>query len=196
MPERPLLIFPAPAIAGRDKPKPRFGSSNYHFPSPQIQKDRLTPLFESIIQSFIANSTEGIEPEYVLVLETTGRIDNFERAVRAVPGLEWLAEVDTDKIEADDDFYENAKIGKSLFYKQIDDITTKQSSDIWMALKDNGFIDKNEHITDKHLDDFTEFIPEGLAEYSDTIMSVINGKITDTKEKLISGRLFLSMSNQ
>jgi len=196
MPERPLLIFPTPAIADRIKMKTGFGSSNYHLPSPSRQKERLTPLFESMIQSFITDSTEGIEPEYVLVLETTGKIDDFERAIRAVPGLEWLAEIDTDEIEVDDDFYEIAKIGKRLFYKQIDDITTKQSSDIWTGLKDNGFIDKNGYITDKHLDDFTEFIPEGLAEYTDTIMSVINEKIADTKEKLISGRLFLSMSNQ
>ncbi len=196
MPERPLLIFPTPAVAGRATMKTGFGSSNYHFPSPQRQKERLTPRFESMIQSFITDSAAGIEPEYVLVLETTGKIDDFERAIRAVPGLEWLAEIDTDEIEADDDFFEIAKIGKWLFYNQIDDITTKQSSYIWTALKDNGFIDKKEYITDKHLDDFTEFIPEGLAQYSDKIMSVINEKITDTKEKLISGRLFLSMSNQ
>ena len=196
MPERPLLIFPTPAIADRVKMKTGFGSLNYHVPSPSRQQDKLTPRFESMFQSFITDSTEGIEPEYVLVLETTGKIDNFERAVRAVSGLEWLAEIDTDEIEADDDFYEIAKIGKRLFYKQIDDITTKQSSDVWTALKNNDFIDKNGYIADKHLDDFTEFIPEGLAEYSDTIMTVINRKITDTKGKLISGRLFLSMSNQ
>ena len=196
MPKRPLLIFPTPAVAGRDKMKPRFGSPNYHFPSPQRQKDKLTPQFESMLESFITDSTAGIEPEYVLVLETTGKIDDFERAIRAVPGLEWLAEIDTDEIKADDDFFEITKIGKRLFYNQIDDITTKQSSDIWKALKDNGFIDKNEYITDKPLDNFTKFIPESLAEYSDTIMFVINKKITGTKEKLISGRLLLSMSNQ
>jgi len=196
MPERPLLIFPTPAVAGRVKMKTGFGSSNYHFPSPSRQKDRLTARFDSMIQSFITDSTEGIEPEYVLVLETTGKIDDFERAIRAVPGLEWLAEIDTDEIEADDDFYEIAKIGKRLFYTQIDDITTKQSSDIWTALKDNDFINKNGYIKGKHLDDFTEFIPECLVEYSGTIMSVINEKIAGTKEKLISGRLFLSMSNQ
>ncbi len=196
MPKRPLLIFPTPAAAGRDKMKPRFGSPNYHFPSPQRQKDKLMPRFESILQSFITDSTAGIEPEYVLVLETTGKTEDFKRAIQAVPGMEWLAEIDTDEIEADDDFYEIAKIGKRLFYTKTDDITTKQSSDIWIALKDNDFIDKHGYITDKHLDDFTEFIPEGLVEYSATIMSVINRKITDTKGKVISGRLFLSMSNQ
>ena len=196
MPERPLLIFPTPAVAGRDKIKPRFGSSNYHFPSPQRQKDKLTPRFESMLQSFITDSTAEIEPEYVLVLETTGKIEDFKRAIQAVPGLEWLAEIDTDEIEADDDFFEIAKIGKRLFYEQVDDITTKQSSDIWKTLKNNGFIDNHGYITGKPLDDFAAYIPENLTEYTDTIMSVINEKITDTKEKLISGRLFLSMSNQ
>ncbi len=196
MPEHPLLIFPTPAVAGRDKMKPRFGSPNYHFPSPQRQKDRLTPRFESMIQSFITDSTEGIEPEYVLVLETTGKIDDFERAIRAVPGLEWLAEIDTDEIKTDDDFFEIAKINKRLFYEKIDGITTKQSSNIWETLKDTGFIDDKGYITRKPLDDFTAYIPGDITEHSDIIMSVINEKITDTKGKLISGWLFLSMSNQ
>ena len=64
MPKRPLLIFPTPAVAGRDKMKPRFGSPNYHFPSPQRQKDKLTRRFESMLQSFITDSTAGIEPEF------------------------------------------------------------------------------------------------------------------------------------
>jgi hypothetical protein len=83
MPEHPLLIFPTPAVADRDKMKPRFGSPNYHFPSPQRQKEKLTSRFESMLQSFITDSTAGIEPEYVLVLETTGKIEDFKRAIQA-----------------------------------------------------------------------------------------------------------------
>jgi len=196
MPERPLLIFPTPAVADRVKIKTGFGSSKYHFPTPQKQKDKLTHRFTSMLQSFITDSTAGIEPEYVLVLETTGKIEDFERAVRAVPGLEWLAEIDTDEIMADDDFFEIPKIGKWLFYKQIEDISTKQSSEIWTALKDNGFVDDKGYIKDQPIDDFIEYIPENLTEYTDKIISVIKKNISDIKGKPISGRLFLSMSNQ
>jgi hypothetical protein len=149
MPERPLLIFPTPSIAERIKKRIPRGPSMYHFPSPQRQKDRLTPRFESMLQSFVTDSTAGIEPEYVLVLETTGQIEDFERAVRAVSGLEWLAEIDTDEITADDEFFEIPKIGKRLFYKQIDDISAKQSSEIWKALEDNGFVDDKGYIEDR-----------------------------------------------
>ena len=196
MPEKPLLIFPTPSVADREKKKISFSSSKYHFPSTQKHKTNLTPRFESLLQSFITETIGGIEPEYVLVLETTGKIDDFERAVRAVPGLEWLAEIDTDEIEADDDFFEITKIGKRLFSKHVDDINTKQSSDLWNILKNNGFIDIDGYITEKSLDDFVAYIPESLSEYSKTIMSVLSTKITETKGKLISGRLFLSMSNQ
>ena len=196
MPERPLLIFPTHTVADRIKKKSAFGSLKYNFPSPQKQKDKLTPRFESMLQSFITDSTAGIEPEYVLVLETTGRIEDFERAIRAVSGLEWLAEIDTDEIMPDDDFFKIPKIGKRLFYKQIDDISTRQSSEIWEALKDNGFVDEEGYIKDKPFDDFIEYIPENLTEYSDLIISVIKKNISDIKGKPISGRLFLSMSNQ
>lgn len=196
MPERPLLIFPTPSVADRIKKRIPRGPVKYHFPSPQKQKDRLTPRFASMHQSFITDSTAGIEPEYVLVLETTGEIEDFERAVRAVSGLEWLAEIDTDEITADDDFFEIPKIGKRLFYKQIDDISTKQSSEIWEALEDNGFVDDKGYIKDQPIDDFIEYIPENLNEYTDKIISVIKKNISDIKGKPISGRLFLSMSNQ
>ena len=137
MPERPLLIFPTPSVAERIKKKIPRGSSRYNFPSLQRQKDRLSSRFESMLQSFVTDSTAGIEPEYVLVLETTGEIEDFERAVRAVSGLEWLAEIDTDELSADEDFFEIPKIGKRLFYKYIDEIRTNQSAEIWNALKDN-----------------------------------------------------------
>jgi hypothetical protein len=90
MPGKPLLMFPAPSITDRVKKKQGFGSPSYHFPDFSKQKDRLTPQFETMLQSFIVDSADGLEPEYVLVIETIGQIDDFQRAVRAIPGLEWL----------------------------------------------------------------------------------------------------------
>ena len=40
-----------------------------------------------------------------MVLETVETVDKFIRAVEAVPGMEWLAEVETEDIPPDDDFF-------------------------------------------------------------------------------------------
>lgn len=81
MPERPLLIFPEPAVAERHKKQAVI--SNPHFPSPERQLDRLQPKLEQLEQSFQSLGVEmrdnptGIEPEQVLVFETVGRIEDF-----------------------------------------------------------------------------------------------------------------------
>ena len=46
-----------------------------------------------------------VVPEEVVVLETVGTVDEFMRAVEAVPGMEWLAEVEAEEIPPDDDFF-------------------------------------------------------------------------------------------
>ena len=196
MPERPLLIFPDHTIVRRDDGKSGFGSTYYRYPSFQRQKDRLTPQFKSMYQSFITDITEGLEPESVLVIETIGKIEDFQRAVRAIPGLEWLAEIEEEDIEPDEDYYKKCKIGKRLFFEKIDEVNSKQSSKIWNILKENEFIDKDGYVTDKDFEDFRQFIPEELSEYSEKIISVIKDKISVNKKGEISGRLFLSMSNR
>ena len=51
-------------------------------------------------------------PEEVVVLETVGTVDEFIRAVEAVPGMEWLAEVEAEEIPPDDDFFALDKKGE------------------------------------------------------------------------------------
>ncbi|MBI5416553.1 S8 family peptidase [Candidatus Poribacteria bacterium] len=194
--EKPLLMFPKPTNAPRKKEKPRFGSEYYHQPTFQEQKDRLTPQFESMNQSFISATPGGIEPESVLVIETIGKIDDFQRAVRAIPGLEWLAEIDEEEIASDEVFYQVPKIQKRLFYEKIDGINSKQSSKICKLLKENGFIDKDGSVTNKNFGDFKQLIPEELLKYKEKIISTIENEVTENKKNPISGRLFLSMSNQ
>src|SRR4030043_683809 len=120
MPERPLLIFPIPSTTARQKIIPRPFDSPYHFPDFVKQKERLKQQFESLRQFFIVNAADGLEPEYVLVIETIGKIDDFQRAARHIPGLEWLAEVDEEEIESDENFYSLCKIGKKIFYDNIE----------------------------------------------------------------------------
>ena len=52
-------------------------------------------------------------PEEVVVLETVGTVDDFIRAVEKVPGMEWLAEVETEEIPPDDDFFASADDGEA-----------------------------------------------------------------------------------
>ena len=146
-------------------------------------------------QSFITDTTVGIEPESVLVIETIGKIDDFQRAVRSISGLEWLAEIDEEeKIESDEDFYQICKIGKRLFHEKIDGISNKQSSKIWELLKENSFIDKDGYIVEKSIDEFN--LPDELSVHKEKIISTIENKISENKKHPISGRFFLTMSNK
>lgn len=196
MPGKPLLMFPAPSITDRVKKKQGFGSPSYHFPDFSKQKDRLTPQFETMLQSFIVDSADGLEPEYVLVIETIGQIDDFQRAVRAIPGLEWLAEIDEEAIEPNEYFYQICKIGKSLFNKKIKSINRKQSSQLWNLLLENAFINRDGYLTDRDINEFEELIPDEFYEYSEEIIKIIRDESIAGLTQPLSGRLFLSMSKR
>lgn len=197
MPEKPLLIFPEPSVAPRVKKPTGFGSANYHFPDFNIQKDRLTQQFKSMQQSFITDESAGLQPEYVLVIEVIDSVDDFHRAVRAIANLEWLAEIDEENIEPDGNFYRECNIGKRLFYEKIEEINTKQSSKIWNSLKKNNFIDKDGLIQNSsNLSDCIEFIPSDFQQYNDKILKAIKDIVAESKNKGISGHLYLSMSNK
>ncbi len=196
MPEKPLLIFPEYSTVARQKKKSPFGSSPYHYPVFSHQKDRLTPQFESMLQSFIVDIPEGLEPEYVLVIETIGQIEDFQRAVSAIEGLEWLAEIDEEEIEPDEDFYQDCKIGKRIFYNNIEHINSKQSSGIWESLLESGFINDEGYSTGKDIDEFEQFIPDEYSEHIEEIMSTIRDEFRTSRQQVLSGRLFLGMSNR
>jgi hypothetical protein len=111
----PLLLFPEARTA--PPPKGHGGSSAPYVPSTSRQAERLDPKFEQIRKQFaadyaiLAKTLSGAEPEFVLVIETAGRIDKFQRAIENTNGLEWLAEWD-EEIEPDEDFYETNKKGE------------------------------------------------------------------------------------
>lgn len=105
---RPLLIFPQPDRSPRLN---AFGGpSRIHFPGHRAQAARLGPKFQALQDAFEAERAQlrldpGREPERVLVLETVGQIDDFVKAVRRTPGMEWLGEWEQEAIEADEYFY-------------------------------------------------------------------------------------------
>src|SRR4051794_18183280 len=95
MADLPLLFFPT---ASRGDPAVRGGGGSPLIkPSPEEQRARHEERFRRILRGFRGGGTspEGLEPEQVIVLETTGAlVAGLSRAAARVPGLEWLAEVD------------------------------------------------------------------------------------------------------
>ncbi|MDR2466993.1 MAG: S8 family peptidase [Prevotellaceae bacterium] len=106
---RPLLFFPDAQVADRTKLGRGVGEISY--PSPERQRDRLSPKFEALCEIMdaqrvtVQQSAIGIIPEHVLVFETVGSVEYFSKAVSKVEGLEWLGEFETEEIIPDDDFY-------------------------------------------------------------------------------------------
>ncbi len=110
MPERPVILFPTPERAGRSQKNPVF--KNYRRPSYERQYDRLQPTFQTLRTAFeqknitVQQSPVGINPDFALVFEIVGSVENFYTAVKHCQGLEWLFDKDSSSIEPDDDFYE------------------------------------------------------------------------------------------
>ena len=94
MAERPIILFPEPQLADRDKRKMPIPQVNK--PSFGTQYNRLQPAFAVLKEAFekksiqIQNAPIGMNPEYALVFEVVGTVDSFYTAVKNSEGLEWL----------------------------------------------------------------------------------------------------------
>ncbi len=106
MPDLPALPFRAPEVGERTTrpgPRPRITG-----PAPGRQQDRLASSFQQLTESFAADRLAltddpgRSEPDRVIVLEIAGELQDFQRAVERVPGLEFLAEEVLDKIDPDE----------------------------------------------------------------------------------------------
>lgn len=105
MADKPILIFPAATVDIRAKlrpdkrpPRPR--------PTQAQQKKRLASKFKALEQQFgtIQADIGGVDPEQVIVFETVGSLSSFQNAVKKIPGIEWLADFDTEIEEPDPGF--------------------------------------------------------------------------------------------
>lgn len=109
MAERPIILFPKPQLADRDKRK---------MPIPQVNKPsfgkqyhRLQPTFAVLEEAFkkknmqIQNTPTGMNPEFALVFEVVGTVESFYTAVKNSEGLEWIFDKESFDIEPDEDFY-------------------------------------------------------------------------------------------
>lgn len=119
MPNRPLILFPSPERADREH-KPSVFAKTVS-PSFGKQFTRLQPSFTLLKTAFeqkalkIQQSPTGINPEFALVFEIIGTVDNFYTAVKNTDGLEWIFDSETEPFDPDDDFYQiNNKSGEKL----------------------------------------------------------------------------------
>lgn len=109
--ERPLLAFPAPAagpIPPADGPPP---FRPVRRPGGGRQGERLVPQFDALRGALeaervqLGESTTASDPELVAVFDLAGTVDGFLRATLGVEGLEFLADLQEDYVEPDEDFY-------------------------------------------------------------------------------------------
>lgn len=111
MPDFPLLPLPALEIAS-PQPGSGFPPTLPRHPQRARQAERLGPVFDRLASVFagrrdpveLRDDPASLAPERVIVFEVAGSISDFAAACRKVPGLEYLAEQDTE-FEPDDDFW-------------------------------------------------------------------------------------------
>jgi len=155
MTERPILLFPSPIVTERTKlhsrPRP------LHKPSHDRQSERLSPQFTQLQEVFaerrveIQQTTAGIDPEMVLVIETIGNIENFANAVKQIPGLEWMGELEEDNVIPDSDFYDitspEKKINGRLYLVMTNQQALTQMLSLWNRYKENSSMTFNRGLT-------------------------------------------------
>ena len=108
---RPLLAFPPlqeGRIPPRDTPAPY---RPVRRPSAARQGARITPQFQTLRGALeqeraqLVDSTTVPDPELVAVFDLAGTVENFLRAAARIDGLEFLSDLQEDRVEADDDFF-------------------------------------------------------------------------------------------
>lgn len=138
MPDRPLLLFPTPETA--DRTKGRGFAGRVHRPTHNRQGQRLSPIFTQLQTAFNARrvellqTTAGVDPEQVLVIETIGNVENFANAVKRIEGLEWMGEIETEEIAPDVDFYDEKDETKELNGRLYLVMTNQRALDDMLSL--------------------------------------------------------------
>lgn len=118
MTERPIILFPKPQLADRNKRK--MPISRVNTPSFEAQYNRLQPTFKVLREAFekkriqFQNTPIGVNPEYALVFEVVGSVNDFYTAVNKSEGLEWLFDKESFDITPDENFYYDEDRNKNI----------------------------------------------------------------------------------
>jgi Subtilase family len=145
MPDLPALPLGAPQVRTRStrrSPRPRLVG-----PGAAAQQSRLGPELVRLTQAFeagrlrVPDQPAALAPEQVLVLEVAGELKDFMRAVRRVPGLEFLAEEAQDQLEPDEEFAAVDRHGRrhryvrQLFLMASDATAWQQLLGLWQRFQ-------------------------------------------------------------
>ena len=145
MPELPALPLGAPVVgrrATRASPRPRLQG-----PGAIAQEARLAPRLQRLTNAFLQGrlttpaDPAALPPEQVIVLEVAGELGDFNRAVRRIPGLEFLAEEAEDRLESDATFAAVDRDGKphrytrQLFLVASDAVAWQQLLGLWQRFQ-------------------------------------------------------------
>lgn len=148
MADYPLLFFPEPLRLERIRRS--FPPRQIHYPSPDRQSERLSPLFRALRDAFearrmeIQQAPEGVDPEQVIVFETIGTVDDFITAIRNTDGLEWMGEIEVDDLLPTEDFYDTEdrerKLSGRLFLTMTNQRALNEMLSLWEQYSTNPHI--------------------------------------------------------
>lgn len=172
----PLLVFPRPTQADRATRHPGF--AQIRRPSPSAQATRLAPQFQRLQDALnskrltLQDSTLGIIPEQVLVLETIGPVDRFINAVGKIPGLEWLADYDMRDIKPEHGFSVDGRPDKSL------------SGQLFLVMTDLRALEELRGLFDRWQDDPSAAFRRGLAPFKTAFECLRSIRPWDVQDRL------------
>lgn len=104
MAERPLLILPTPERV--EPPRGGGGGGPIRKPGRDTQVGRFQPVFQRLRQALDGGAAGAMElrddpsslaPDRVIVFEIAGSVSDFVKAIARVPGLEFMAEYETEE---------------------------------------------------------------------------------------------------
>lgn len=174
---RPLLIFPQPQAAPRQKLPS--GAKLPILPTFEQQRGRISPKLIELQRAFRAQraelrrSLEGATPERVLVIETVGSVEDFIRAVKRTPGLEWLAEWEEDEIPADE-----------FFHRTNADVTTPVSGRLYLLMSNQTALRQLVHLWNKFRKDPLGRFDRGLASWRKIFNQLHDIRFWDAHDRL------------
>ena len=181
MPDRPLILFPSPERADREhKPsvftktvKPSFGR----------QFTRLQPSFNVLKNAFeqkavkVQQSPVGINPDFALVFEIIGTVDNFYTAVQHTEGLEWIFDSEFDPFEPDDDFYQVDKASG----KRVDDFLNGK---LYCVMSNQQAMSQLLSLWQRHKNGETDVFKRGFAGLRDVFTNIKEIRKWDAKDRI------------
>ncbi len=171
---RPHLTFSKPSsYSFKGKPFPNIVQT----PTLTLQKQRVKSKVERVQQAFaehitITQTTDGLVPEKVLVLEVAGEVSSFINAIRDVPGFEFLAQ------ELQDSHYES-----ELFYRLDDKGKHKPVEKFaYLTMSSQAGLQKLLSIWKRFEKSGT--LPNGQKSFARAFEQLVDMRVWDTRDRL------------